>query len=180
MTSPESISGPLQDMASAFEGCVVWAAKAILETEVKLKAPFEVLSSVPEGSLMYCILPAASARYYAQLVVGIEDGDLPDLFPREPDEKVRKDAIGEIANVISGLFIADDQFIATFGYLKPSTPFFSEGAFTARKDWGLKGRIEANGREISLQFSIRDLQDPAALAADKSNGDAMNREGSPG
>jgi hypothetical protein len=179
MTSPESISGPLRTMASAFEGCVLWAVRAILECDVKVKVPFEVMVAVPEGSSTYCILPVASDRYYAQLVVGIEETDLAELFPREIDEKIRKDAIGEIANVISGLFVADDQFIAGFGHLRPSTPFFSEGAFTARKDWSLKGRIEANGREIVLQFSIRDLQDPANTAAEKTDSAAMNTKGSP-
>ncbi len=162
-----------------FETCVLWAVRAIMEAEAQVKAPFEMLSTVPAGSSLYCILPAASQKFYTQLVVGIEEGDLPLLFPREPDEKVRKDAIGEIANVISGLFIADDHFISRFGYLKPSTPFFSEGAFTARKDWGLKGRIESNGKGMDLQFFIRDLRDPAALASDESDNAAMNRKGSP-
>lgn len=166
-------------MAPVFEGCVLWAVRAILESDVKVKMPFEVLSAVPEGSSLYCILPASSQRFYAQLVVGVEEGDLGELFPKEQDEKVRKDAVGEMANVISGLFIADDQFIALFGYLRPSTPFFSEGAFTARKDWGLKGRIEANGKEMSIQFSIRDLQDPAVAAAEKSGVADQDTEGRP-
>ena len=179
MTSPESIQGPLAEMAPVFEGCVLWAVRAILEAEVKVKASFEVLSAVPQGSSQYCILPASSQTFYAQLVVGIEEADLAVFFPEEKDEKVRKDALGEMANVICGLFIADDHFISTFGYLRPSTPFFSEGAFTSRKDWGLKGRIEANGKEMAIQFSIRDLSDPAAPAAGKSGNAVPAGEGSP-
>ena len=178
MTAPESIQAPMLDMVPVFEGCVLWAVRAILEADVMVKTPFEVLSAVPEGSSLYCILPASSPRFYAQLVVGVEESDLAAMFPKEKDEKVRKDAVGEMANVISGLFIADDLFISTFGYLKPSTPFFSEGAFTARKDWGLKGRIEANGKEIAIQFSIRAL-DSAAPAADKPADAAPATEGSP-
>jgi hypothetical protein len=155
MKPAEALPEALRDVASVFEGCVVWAVRAILQADVKLMAPFETVRAAPAGASEYCILPTGSAVYYAQLVVGAEEDDIAALFPAEMDPKVRKDAIGEMANVISGLFVADDLFIAKFGYLKPSTPFFSEGAFTAREDWGLMGRVEANGREIALHFSIR-------------------------
>jgi hypothetical protein len=157
MSKPDTLSGSLREVATVFEGCVLWAVRAILESEVKIKSPFEVVRSVPVDASLYCILPTGSAKHYAQLVVGAEEDDLAALFPTEADPKVRKDAIGEMANVISGLFVADDTFIAQFGYLKPSTPFFSEGAFTAREDWGLLGRVVANGRELALHFSIREL-----------------------
>jgi hypothetical protein len=90
-------------------------------------------------------------------MVGVDESAFADLFPEEPDPKIRKDAIGEIANVIAGLFVSDDEFISRFGWLRPSTPLFSEGLFTDRQDWSLKGCLEANGREIILQFSIREL-----------------------
>ena len=93
-------------MAQVFESSVLWAVRAILESDVSVKAPFEIDSSVSAGSSMYCILPSSNQNYYGQLVVGIDEGDLPHLLPNEPDEKVRKDAVGEIANVISGLFLA--------------------------------------------------------------------------
>lgn len=155
MTPPDALQAALREVAPVFEGCVLWAVRAILESDVKIKAPFETVRDAPAGASLYCILPTGSATYHAQLVVGAEEGDIAGLFPAEADPKVRKDAIGEMANVISGLFVADDTFIAKFGYLKPSTPFFSEGAFTARQDWGLMGRVVANGREIALHFSVR-------------------------
>ncbi len=158
---------------------MVWAVRAILESDVNVKAPFEAICAVPEGSSLYCILPTASTRYYAQLVVGLEESEIETLFPGEMDPRVRKDAIGEMANVISGLFVADDQFIARFGYLRPSTPFFSEGAFTARKDWGLKGRVEANGKQMILHFSIRELGDAPAPTEKSAGEDASKREGRP-
>lgn len=160
MTGPDALAVALREVAPVFEGCVVWAVRAILESDVKIKAPFETVRATPAGASLYCILPTSSAQYHAQLVVGAEEDDIAALFPIEMDPKVRKDAIGEMANVISGLFVADDTFIEKFGYLKPSTPFFSEGAFTAREDWGLVGRVQANGREIALHFSIR-LQEGA-------------------
>jgi hypothetical protein len=187
MSPSDPISGVLGEMAPVFEGCVLWAVRAILEADVKVKVPFEAVHAVPEGSSLYCILPTASGRWYAQLVIGLEENEIETMFPSEMDPKVRKDAIGEMANVISGLFVADDQFIAKFGYLRPSTPFFSEGAFTARRDWGLKGRVEANGKEMALHFSIRDLQETPAAAPNESGGDprssadnAPKREGNPG
>ncbi len=157
MSTPETLPGDLREVAAVFESCVLWAVKAILETDAKVKTPFEVVQAAPAGASLYCILPTGSARYHAQLVVGAEEDDIAGMFPSELDAKVRKDAIGEMANVISGLFVADDLFISKFGYLRPSTPFFSEGAFTARRDWGLSGRLEANGRELSMHFSIREL-----------------------
>ena len=160
MTASDALPGALREVAPVFESCVIWAVRAILESDVKIKAPFEIVHAAPAGTSLYCILPTGSARYHAQLVVGAEEDDITSLFPAEMDPKVRKDAIGEMANVISGLFVADDTFIAQFGYLKPSTPFFSEGAFTAREDWGLMGRVVANGRELALHFSIR-LQEGA-------------------
>ena len=158
MSKQDTLPRSLGEVASVFESCVLWAVKAILESDVKIKSPFEVMQVAPEGASLYCILPTGSAKYHVQLVVGAEEGDIEKLFPNEMDAKVRKDAIGEMANVISGLFVADDLFISKFGHLKPSTPFFSEGAFTARKDWGLAGRVEANGRELSLYFSVRELE----------------------
>ena len=158
MSKPDTLAGALGEIAPVFESCVLWAVKAILESDAKIKSPFEVMQAAPEGASLYCILPTGSAKYHAQLVVGAEEGDFETLFPNELDAKVRKDAIGEMANVISGLFVADDLFISKFGYLKPSTPFFSEGAFTARKDWGLAGSVQANGRELSLYFSVRELE----------------------
>jgi hypothetical protein len=166
MNASESIPGPLRELAEAFEACALWAVRAILECDVIVKAPFEVLPSIPGGSSLYCILPAASDSFYAQMVVGVAETDLVALFPGEPEEKIRKDAVGELANVISGLFLADERFIRGFGYLKPSTPFFSEGAFTAREDWSLKGCLEANGREITLQLSVRELGKPSKEVAD--------------
>jgi hypothetical protein len=177
--APDSIAAAMGDMAQVFEGCVLWAVRAILEADIEVKTPFEAVSAVPDGSSLYCILPTASTRYYAQLVVGLEEDDIETLFPGEMDPRVRKDAIGEMANVISGLFVADDQFIARFGYLRPSTPFFSEGAFTARKDWGLKGRMEAHGKQMMLHFSIRELPDASAPAPEAPGGDASNLEGRP-
>jgi hypothetical protein len=180
MNAPDPIARALGEVAQVFEGCVVWAVRAILESEVKIKAPFEVVSSVPDGSSLYCILPTGNPKYHGQLVLGAEEEDFEHIFPGEMDPKVRKDAIGEMANVISGLFVADDTFISKFGYLKPSTPFFSEGAFTARKDWSLKGRIQANGKEIALQFSIRELQDSAADAPQDNAGTLPKQEGNQG
>jgi hypothetical protein len=179
MTAPDPIPGVMGELASVFEGCVLWAVRAILESDVSIKAPFEAVHAVPEGSSLYCILPSASKRFYAQLVVGLEEGEIESLFPGERDPAVRKDAIGEMANVISGLFVADDLFIAHFGYLRPSTPFFSEGAFTSRMDFGLKGRIEAHGKEMALHFSIRELEEPPIPAGWESGGLAIKPEGNP-
>ena len=167
------------NMAPIFEGYVSWTVRTILESEVRIKTPFEVVSAIPKGSSLFCILPTASTKYYAQLIVGIEEDDIEILFPGEMDPKVRKDAIGEVANVISGLFVADDQFIARFGFLSPSTPFFSEGAFTARQDWGLRGCVEANGKEMVLHFSIRELQESPPPASKAYDAEAPKREGSP-
>jgi hypothetical protein len=155
MSATEPIVDALYEMAKTFEGCVVWAIRAILETDAKIRTPFKVVNSTPEGASLYCILPTGGPMFHSQLVLGVEDGDLAAIFSSEESPKVRKDALGEMANVISGLFVADDQFIAKFGYLKPSTPFFSDGAFTARKDWGIEGVVEASGKEIRLHFSIR-------------------------
>lgn len=178
MSPSDPIQGVMVEFAPVFEGCVLWAVSAILESDVRVKMPFEAVCAIPEGSSLYCILPTASSRYYAQLVVGLEEGETETLFPGEIDPKVRKDAIGEMANVISGIFVADDQFIARFGYLRPSTPFFSEGAFTARLDWGLRGRVEANGKEMGFHFSIRELQE-LPVPVERESGDAIKLEGSP-
>ena len=179
MPPSDPIPDVMREVAQVFENCIVWAVRAILESEVSVKRPFEAVCATPEGSSLYCILPTASARYYAQLVVGVEEGEIENLFPSGLDPKIRKDAIGEMANVISGLFVADDQFIARFGYLRPSTPFFCEGAFTDRRDWGLKGRVEANGKEMGFHFSIRELQETPVPAERESRGVAIKPEGSP-
>ncbi|MEO6097032.1 MAG: hypothetical protein ABIW76_15670 [Fibrobacteria bacterium] len=179
MSAADPLQGTLASLSPVFESCVIWAVRAILESDVKVKAPFESVHSIPEGSSLYCILPTANTRYHAQLVMGLEESEIETMFPQEMDARFRKDAIGEMANVISGLFVADDLFIARFGYLRPSTPFFSEGAFTARKDWGLMGKIEAKGKEMLLHFSIRELKEPPTAAQNEFGGGALKREGSP-
>ncbi len=161
MSPAEPIVDALYGMAKTFEGCVTWAIRAILETNVTVKAPFKVGNSIPDGSSMYCILPTGNAKFHALLVLGVEDGDLPEIFSGEINPKVRKDALGEMANVMSGLVVADDLFVSTFGYLKPSTPFFNDGVFTSRKDWGLAGVVQANGKDICIHFSIRSLDNGA-------------------
>jgi hypothetical protein len=179
MAPSDPIPGVMGELAPVFEGCVLWAARAILESDVNIKVPFEAVRAISDGSSLYCILPSASTRFYAQLVVGLEEEEIASLFPGERDPKIRKDAIGEMANVISGLFVADDQFIAHFGYLKPSTPFFSEDAFTSRMDFGLKGRVEANGREMGLHFCIRELQESPVPAERDPGGITIKPEGNP-
>jgi hypothetical protein len=177
MSPAEPIVDALYEMAKTFEGCVVWAIRAMLETDTKVKAPFKVVNATPEGSSLYCILPTGNPKFHAQLVVGVEDSDLAEIFSSEVSAKVRKDALGEMANVMSGLFVADDLFIEKFGHLKPSTPFFSEGAFTSRKDWGIEGIVVANSKDIRLHFSIRSLEDPASAAPGQPD---AREEGTPG
>lgn len=179
MSPSDPIPDVMRELAPVFEGCVVWAVSAILESNVSVKIPFGAVRAIPEGSSLYCILPTASTRYYAQLVVGLEEEETEILFPGEIDPKIRKDAIGEMANVISGIFVADDQFVTRFGFLSPATPFFSEGAFTDRLDWGLKGRVEANGKEMSIHFSIRELQEPPVPTERNFGGLAIKSEGKP-
>jgi hypothetical protein len=156
MSLPESLSNGLKDLASVFERCVLDAVR-ILEPGARIASPFELQASAPEGSSLYCLLPASNGTHYAQLVVGLEEKDLAGLFPAESEEARRKDAIGKLASDIARRFITGREFESRFGALKTSTPFFSEGAFTAHKDWGLKGRIELEGIEIALRFSIREL-----------------------
>jgi hypothetical protein len=156
MSLPESLSNGLKDLASVFERCVLDAVH-VLETGARIASPFELQASAPGGQSLYCLLPASNGTHYAQLVVGLEEKELAGLFPEESEEARRKDAIGRLASDIARRFIAGREFESRFGALKSSTPFFSEGAFTAHKDWGLKGRIELKGIVISLQFSIREL-----------------------
>lgn len=177
MSPAEPIVDALYGMAKTFEGCVTWAIRAILETNVKVSAPFKVVNSIPDGSSMYCILPTGNAKFHALLVIGVEDGDLADIFSGEVSAKVRKDALGEMANVMSGLVVADDQFISSFGHLRPSTPFFNDGVFTSRKDWGLEGTVQANGKDIHIHFSIRSLDGGAGTGFSQPTD---REEGTPG
>jgi hypothetical protein len=156
MSFPESLSNGLKDLASVFERCVLEAVR-VLETGARIASPFELQASTPEGSSLFCLLPASNVTHYAQLVVGLEERDLGGLFPEESEEARRKDAVGKLASDIVRRFIGQRDFVSRFGDLKSSTPFFSEGAFTDRKDWGLKGLIELKGIEIPLHFSIREL-----------------------
>jgi hypothetical protein len=151
----EPVPDALAAMGPALESHFVWAVRAVLETEVTVRDHFHVTDTAPAGSSLYCLIPNSNPDYHAQLALGVEPEDVAGLFPAEPDPKMRTDALGELANVISGLVTADDHFLDRFGHLKPSTPFFSEGAFTDRRDPGIAGRIEANGRIIHFHLNIR-------------------------
>lgn len=155
MSADHSLPKSLNDLAPAFQGCVTWSAKAILETDIRVVTPFLISDSYPENSSLYCMLPISSEKYHCLLSVGVNEDDLAGIFPGEVDEKLRRDALGEIANVISGLFVADDGFIDRFGRLRASTPFFSEGVYTSRPDWSIRGSIEAAEKELLFNFSVR-------------------------
>lgn len=150
----------LASMGPALERHCVWAIGAVLETEAAVKEHFHAVESAPSDACLYCLIPNANPDYHAQLALGIAPDDIPALFPREPDPKMRQDALGELANVVSGLVMADEGFLERFGHLKPSTPFFSEGPFTGRRDRALRGKVVAGGRDILFHLSIRPQQAP--------------------
>lgn len=149
------LADSLGPMARSFERHVLWAVKAILEAEATVREPFQVTIAPPSGSNLFCLIPNSNPQYLAQLAVGISKDDLPSLFPAETENSLRLDALGEMSNVVSGLFMADEDFLGRFGHLRPSTPFFSEGAFTDRKDAGLRGSVAANGFLIGFHLTVR-------------------------
>jgi hypothetical protein len=138
---------------------------------VEIAEPFRLAEAAPEGSTLYCLIPNSNARYHAQLAVGVDDGDLPALFPGEVDAKLRLDGLGELANVVAGLILSDEGFMGSFGRLKPSTPFFSEGAFTDRRDVGIRGAVRAGGIRLGFHITIR----PAVGETWSAAGDGGNR-----
>jgi hypothetical protein len=145
----------LGPMARSFERHVLWAVKAILEAEVAVHEPFQVTDAPPSGSALFCLIPNSNLQYLAQLAVGVSKEDLPELFPAETEARLRLDALGEMSNVVSGLLMADEDFLERFGHLKPSTPFFSEGAFTDRMDTGIRGSVTVGGRLLAFHLTIR-------------------------
>lgn len=145
----------LGPIARSFERNSLWAVKAIIEAEVDVAEPFHVTHSPPTGSSLFCLIPNSNTEYHAQLAVGIAKEDLPGLFPAETEARLRLDALGEMSNVVSGLLMADEDFLQRFGHLKPSTPFFSEGAFSDRMDAGLRGSVTANGIPVSFHLTVR-------------------------
>lgn len=149
------LADSLGALARSFERHVLWAVKAILEADVSLQEPFHVTHSPPAGSSLYCLIPNSNPQYLAQLAVGLAKDDLPGLFPAETEAKLRLDALGEMSNVVAGLLMADEDFLGRFGHLKPSTPFFSEGAFTDRMDVGLRGTVTANGLPLAFHLTVR-------------------------
>ncbi len=167
MTKIDPIIDTLYEMAKSFEDCVLWTVRAILETDAKISSSFKVVHVLPLEASLYCILPTGNSTYHSQLIMGVNEVDLEAIFPNEANIKIRKDGLGEMANVISGLIIAEDLFVSKFGYLKPSTPFFCEGAFTSRLDWSLQGKVLAFGKEIHLQFSIRSLKESLDSTVEK-------------
>jgi hypothetical protein len=155
MSPAEPIVVALFELTKAFEGCVTWTTWAILETLSEVKVPFKVVHSAPEPASLYALLSADGSDFNALLIMAVEETDLVNIVAGENDPKLRKDAFGEMSNVISGVFLANDQFISKFGNLKPSVPAFSDGGFSSRKEWGLVGTVNVNGRPIHLHFFIR-------------------------
>lgn len=149
------LADSLGPMARSFERHVLWAVKAILEADVAVQEPFHVTNSPPSGSSLFCLIPNSNLQYHAQLAVGISKEDLPGLFPAETEAKLRLDALGEMSNVVAGLLMADEDFLGKFGHLKPSTPFFSEGAFTDRMDTGIRGSVTVGGRLMAFHLTVR-------------------------
>jgi hypothetical protein len=157
LNSVDSIGDALYETLKAFERCSIWTVRAILETDVDIGRAFKVVNSASKDYYLSCILSSANAKFEAHLMLGIQGADLVGMFPNEVNPEIQKDGLGEIANVITGLFLADDHFTSKFGYLKPSVPFFNEGAFAAKKEWGIEGTVEAHGKPIYLRFSIREI-----------------------
>lgn len=155
MSGSNHLAESLAPMARIFERHVLWAIQAILEAEPAVVEPFHVTNAPPSGSTLFCLIPNANPAYHAQLAVGLAKEDLPSLFPGEVDARLRLDALGEMSNVVAGLLMADEDFMGRFGHLKPSTPFFSEGAFTDRMDVGLRGAVTADGRRLAFHLTVR-------------------------
>lgn len=155
MTGTNQLAHLLSPMARTFERHVLWAVGAILESPVEIKEPFHVTDSAPSGSTLFCLIPNSNLQYHAQLAVGISKEDLSSLFPGDLEAKLRLDALGEMANVVAGLVMADEDFMGRFGHLKPSTPFFSEGAFTDRNDTGIRGSVAVNGMDMVFHITVR-------------------------
>lgn len=155
MTASNQLEDILEPMARTFERHVIWAMRAILESEVAVKESFHVTGEAPDESTFYCLIPNSNADYHAQLAIGLSKDALPGLFPGEVDSRLRLDALGEMGNVVSGLLMADEAFMGRFGHLRPATPFFSEGAFTGRKDAGIRGTVTANGTDLAFLVTVR-------------------------
>ncbi len=155
MSGSNQLAEYLSPMARTFERQVLWAVRAILEADVEVKEPFHVTNAPPEGSTLFCLIPNSNLQYHAQLAVGLAKEDLQGLFPADVEPKLWLDSLGELANVVAGLLMADEDFMARFGHLKPSTPFFSEGAFTDRMDNGIRGLVSVKGMEVVFHITIR-------------------------
>lgn len=156
MTGSIDFADSLRPIARTFERQVLWAVRAMLETEVAVKEPFHVTNAAPDGPTLFCLIPTSNLQYHAQLAVGLAKEDLQGLFPAEVDPKFMLDSLGEMANVVAGLLMAEEDFMARFGHLKPSTPFFSEGAFTDRTDTGIRGSVTVNGTDMVFHVIVRD------------------------
>lgn len=156
MNGPNHLADRLGPLARVFQRHVIWAVQAILETDVEVREPFHVTDGPPPGgSSLFCLIPNSNGEYHAQLAVGVSKEDLPSLFPGEMEAKMRLDSLGEMANVVAGLLMADEDFLGRFGHLRPSTPFFCEGAYTDRKDTGIRGSVIAGGREMAFHITVR-------------------------
>jgi hypothetical protein len=155
MSGSNHLADRLGPLARIFERHVVWAVRAVLESDVEIKEPFHVTDAPPGGHTLFCLIPNSNGEFHAQLAVGLAKEDLPRFFPGEVDPRLRLDALGEMSNVVAGLLMSDEDFMGKFGHLKPSTPFFSEGAFTGRSDSGLRGSVLVDGKAISFHITVR-------------------------
>jgi hypothetical protein len=154
-----AVSNPLEEilepMAGIFERHVLEATRDALESEVVVKEAFRTAGDAPDECTFYCLIPNSNADYHAQLAIGLSKDALPALFPGEADPRFRLDALGRLGKMVSSQLTADEAFIGRFGHLKSSVPFFSEGAYTGRKDAGMRGKVMANGADLAFHLTVR-------------------------
>lgn len=155
MSVPSPLPGSLDSLAKTFERLSMRALEASLPSGAAVSEAFHATDAPPAASLLYCLIPSSNLQYHIQLAVGLAKDDLPAFFPAERDAARRMDALSSLSGRVASLLVSDVDFIGRFGSLKACTPFFSEGAFSDRRDIGIRGSLDSDGRKLDFHMTVR-------------------------
>ena len=157
MSETKLMVNTLESLKKVFEVASKDSIESILGLPVRVYEEFTIVPQINNNFSISCNLQNSNERYQSTLTLGVNLSDLPDLIYGETDREMQTDALGEIANVISGAIMDYEIFLQEFGYMEQSPPLFSNGGLTYQKAWGIQGVLLAADVKVLFGYAIWEI-----------------------
>ena len=144
----------LKEILPDFEVCARHAVERVLDLPTLALRDFKVEPCMTNLTSLCCIIECWNSEYSMTLSVGVNKTDLGGLVPGENSEEIALDALGEVANVITGRVLGIPGLEDHFGRMAMSPPLFSNGGVTSKRACAIHGVLVAKTTRLFLGFAI--------------------------